>query len=58
MHIRIETLNGESAKDIGKGFDPMKLMDWLREIKQDVWKDVYVHSNFILGLVQDNANKH
>ncbi len=55
-HCGIETLNSESAKDIGKGFNPMKLMDWLREIKKDIWKDVYVHSNFILGLPSDTKD--
>lgn len=53
-HCGIETLNEESAKDIGKGFNPMMLMDWLRDIKQNVWKDVFVHSNFILGLPSDS----
>jgi radical SAM superfamily enzyme YgiQ (UPF0313 family) len=52
-HAGFETTNPESAKDIGKGMPPLKQMDYLRELKKDIWKDIYMHSGFMMGLPSD-----
>lgn len=53
IHAGFETINPESAKDLGKGYDPMKQMEYLTELKKDLWKDIYVHSGFMIGLPSD-----
>jgi len=49
----IESTNPKSAKSIGKGMDPKRQLDFVREIKQDVWKDILISGNFIIGLPHD-----
>lgn len=49
----IETINPKSAKAIGKGMNPMEQMDFVRQIKNNEFKDVIVGSGFILGLPYD-----
>lgn len=52
-HAGFETTNPESAKDIGKGMSPKKQLDYLTELKKDLWKDIYLHSGFMMGLPSD-----
>ena len=52
-HAGFETTNPESAKDIGKGMSPIKQLDYLTELKKDLWKDIYIHSGFMMGLPSD-----
>lgn len=49
----MESINPKSAKSIGKGMNPQKQIDFVREIKKEKWKDVLVSSNFIIGLPHD-----
>ena len=45
-----ESFNHESAKSIGKGMDPQRIKDMLKELKQTHFKDVRVTGSFIIGL--------
>jgi radical SAM superfamily enzyme YgiQ (UPF0313 family) len=49
----IETLDPMSAKAIGKGVNPHEQFDYLRQIKQNEFKDVIAHSGMIAGLPYD-----
>lgn len=50
----IESLNHESARSIGKGMHPDKLVKELYRLRDDVWKtEVFTHSSFIVGLPYD-----
>ena len=50
----IETLNPDSAVAIGKGWNPEEQMEYLRSIKHNVFKDVWLFSHFIVGLPEDS----
>jgi hypothetical protein len=53
----IETLQPESAKSIGKGLHPKKLMETLMWLKHDKWKGrVGIGGNMILGLPYDTLD--
>lgn len=45
-----ESFNHESAKSIGKGMDPQRIKDLLKELKQTHFKDVRITGTFIIGL--------
>lgn len=45
-----ESFNHESAKSIGKGMDPQRIKDLIKELKQTHFKDVRVTGSFIFGL--------
>lgn len=49
----IETINHLSGKAIGKGLDPIVQFEYLKELKQNEFKNVLAHSGFILGLPHD-----
>ena len=49
----IETLDPMSAKAIGKGVNPREQFDYLRQIKENEFKDVIAHSGMIAGLPYD-----
>ena len=53
-HYGIETLIPESAVAIGKGWNPEEQMEYIRELKADKFKDVFLHSNFMYGLPEDS----
>jgi len=52
-HYGIETLIPDSAVAIGKGWHPEEQMEYIRELKADKFKDVFLHSNFMYGLPED-----
>ena len=52
-HYGIETLIPDSAVAIGKGWNPEEQMQYIRELKADKFKDVFLHSNFMYGLPED-----
>ena len=52
----IETINAKSAKIIGKGMPPMEQMSFLRDIKNNQWKNIMTSSGFIIGLPADNID--
>jgi hypothetical protein len=49
----IETINHQSAKAIGKGVEPYTQLEYIRELKQNAFKDILISSGFILGLPYD-----
>jgi radical SAM superfamily enzyme YgiQ (UPF0313 family) len=49
----IETVRHRNAKLIGKGIDPLKQFDFIRELKQTHFKDIQCNSGFIFGLPYD-----
>ncbi len=49
----IETLNPQSAKVIGKGVNPLEQFDYVRQLKENEFKDVIAHSGIIAGLPYD-----
>jgi radical SAM superfamily enzyme YgiQ (UPF0313 family) len=52
--IGIESINYDSAKDIGKGMDPELQFKYLRQLKTELgWENIYVNSGFIVGLPSD-----
>lgn len=53
-HYGIETLIHESAINIGKGWHPEEQMEFIRELKDGKFKDVFLHSNFMYGLPEDS----
>lgn len=53
LHLGIESTNPDSAKDVGKGWNPMQQFEFLREMKQTLMKDVHFLSGFIAGLPSD-----
>ena len=53
-HYGIETLIHESAIAIGKGWHPEEQMEYIRELKDGKFKDVFLHSNFMYGLPEDS----
>lgn len=55
LHLGIESTNPESAKDVGKGWNPMEQFEFLREMKQTIMKDVDFISGFIAGLPSDTT---
>lgn len=52
----IESLNAESAKSIGKGWNPDEQMAYIRELKADKFKDVWTFTTFIWGLPDDTRD--
>ena len=55
--LGIETAVPENAKLIGKNIEFHKQMEFLKEIKQNEWKDVNTSSGFIVGLPYDDMDK-
>ena len=53
LHLGIESTHHDSAKDVGKGWDPMQQFEFLSEMKQTLMKDVHFISGFIAGLPSD-----
>lgn len=49
----IETLNHDSAKAIGKGWNPAEQIQFVRALKKRFWNDILITSGFILGLPHD-----
>jgi len=49
----IETINFESAKSIGKGVNPELQFNFIKELKEKEFKNINIHSGFILGLPYD-----
>jgi hypothetical protein len=45
-----------SAKAVGKGVNPREQFDYLRQIKQNEFKDVIAHSGMIAGLPYDTED--
>lgn len=53
----IETINHDSGKAIGKGLDPKLQFQFLRELKNNQFKNILTHSGFIVGLPKDRPNE-
>jgi len=54
VEFGLETTNPESAKDIGKGMNPILQLEYIKELKRDHgWQDVLVGSGFLVGLPSD-----
>jgi radical SAM superfamily enzyme YgiQ (UPF0313 family) len=53
----IETINHESGKAIGKGIDPKIQFQFLRELKNNQFKNIQTHSGFIIGLPKDRFDE-
>jgi hypothetical protein len=51
--LGIETLDITNARLVGKGRSASSQLDYLRELKSGPWRDVGLHSGFIIGLPQD-----
>ena len=51
----IESIDLKSAKSIGKGVPPDEQFAFLRQLKQNEFKNVNCHSNFIVGLPYDSV---
>lgn len=49
----IETLNPAAARIIGKGIDPMRLIDFAGKLKTEQFNDINIHASWILGLPTD-----
>jgi hypothetical protein len=52
----IESINHQSAKSIGKGLNPYDQLEFIKELKQNEFKDVILNSGFILGLPHDTLD--
>lgn len=53
----IETINHESAKAIGKGVDPMLQFEFVKELKNNQFKNISTHSGIIIGLPKDRPDE-
>jgi Radical SAM superfamily len=53
----IETMDPDDAKFIGKNVPFQQQVEYLWKLKDGLFKDVMINSNFILGLPNDNENK-
>ena len=53
----IETINHESGKAIGKGVDPKIQFQFLKELKNNQFKNISTHSGFIIGLPKDRVDE-
>jgi DNA repair photolyase len=53
----IETINPDSAKVIGKGVDPRIQFEFIKELKQNRWKNILTSSGIIVGLPQERENE-
>jgi hypothetical protein len=49
----VETIHPLSAKAIGKGLDPQQQFAFIKQLKQNEFSDVMLHSGFIAGLPFD-----
>lgn len=45
----VETIDPDIAKSIGKGLHPQKQIELMRELKQDLWKNIVTSSGWIIG---------
>lgn len=55
----IETLGKESSKSIGKAWSGTKGRDFLRKLKEELWKDeVYITTSLIIGLPPDTQKDY
>jgi hypothetical protein len=53
----VETINHQSAKAVGKGgIPPKEQFEYVRQLKQNEFKDIIVGSGFILGLPYDTID--
>ena len=52
----IESINHQSAKAIGKGVNPYTQFEFIKELKQNDFKDILITSGFILGLPHDTLD--
>jgi Radical SAM superfamily len=53
----IETLNHQSAKAVGKGMHPDKIIELLHWLREDKWKDeVLTNSGFVIGLPHETED--
>lgn len=55
MTIGIETLNKASGKSVGKGADPMRLLDCLNKLR-GTYSDLHIQANVIIGLPHDTED--
>ncbi len=53
LHYGLETTNHESGIVLGKGWDPEEQFEFVRELKADIFKDIWMGSNFMFGLPED-----
>jgi len=53
----IETINHESAKAIGKGVDPILQFEFVKELKNNQFKNISTHSGIIIGLPKDRPDE-
>jgi radical SAM superfamily enzyme len=53
----IETINHESAKAIGKGVDPLLQFEFVKELKNNQFKNISTHSGIIIGLPKDRPDE-
>jgi len=53
----IETINHESGKAIGKGVDPKLQFEFLKDLKNNQFKNILTHSGFIVGLPKDRPDE-
>jgi radical SAM superfamily enzyme YgiQ (UPF0313 family) len=53
----IETINHESAKAIGKGVDPLLQFEFVKELKNNQFKNISTHSGIIVGLPKDRPDE-
>lgn len=51
----LESLDVKINKIVGKGVDPHKQLDFLRNLKETSWQDILVSSQFILGMPGDSV---
>lgn len=53
----IETINKRSGVAIGKGLDPKIQFEFVKEIKQNQFKNIMTHSGIIVGLPKDRPDE-
>jgi len=52
----IESINHRSAKSIGKGVNPYDQLEFIKELKQNEFKDIILSAAFIIGLPHDTLD--
>lgn len=50
----LESLDVKINKIVGKGVDPQRQLEFLRNLKETSWKDILISSQFILGMPGDS----
>lgn len=56
MYFGIESLNPETAKIIGKGYDRSKQIETIKHIREQYDNEIIMHGSFIVGLPQESVD--